>query len=614
MKFNETPKNVSDPFGTESVCRILLQNALVTDLQIKRIVKKQHVVREKLERQQAQRLATSLSGYKIINPITIVDVITTLEMNRADRPSWPLDEEIIFQTLAAAWEIPYKKIDPLKLDLNLVTTTIPRTFAMKHLVLPIDIKDGYLTVATPNPFNVEIKEDIERVTHLKVAYVVSTKSEIIKSIDEFFGFKRSISMAEDMFEVQSVDIGNLEQYVKLKSADELPPNDHHIVNAVNHLLVHAFDQRASDIHIEPKRDDVCIRMRIDGMLHTVYTLPKKVHNAIVSRIKALSRLDMAEKRRPQDGRIKTDKGGVEAEIRVSTVPVAFGEKVVMRLMDPDILFQDLKSLGFTSADLLRYNKFVKMPHGIVLVCGPTGSGKSTTLYSTLRNLSTPEINITTIEDPIEMVNEEFNQIAVQPAIGVTFDTILRTILRQDPDIIMVGEMRDLQTAASAVQAALTGHLVLSTIHTNDAPSVITRLLDLGVPSFLIQATLVGILAQRLVRVICEFCKEPFEIDAVELKGLGLDLGKKGRIELHHGTGCIKCRNTGYRGRLGIFEVLPFTESIKRLTTSEADVSKITQKARDEGMVTLRENAVTKLMEGVTTYQEVLRVTWEQTQA
>lgn len=614
MKFNETPKNVSDPFGTESVCRILLQNALVTDLQIKRIVKKQHVVREKLERQQAQRLATSLSGYKIINPITIVDVITTLEMNRADRPSWPLDEEIIFQTLAAAWEIPYKKIDPLKLDLNLVTTTIPRTFAMKHLVLPIDIKDGYLTVATPNPFNIEIKEDIERVTHLKVAYVVSSKSEIIKSIDEFFGFKRSISMAEDMFEVQSVDIGNLEQYVKLKSADELPPNDHHIVNAVNHLLVHAFEQRASDIHIEPKRDDVYIRMRIDGMLHTVYTLPKKVHNAIVSRIKALSRLDMAEKRRPQDGRIKTDKGGVEAEIRVSTVPVAFGEKVVMRLMDPDILFQDLKSLGFTSADLLRYNKFVKMPHGIVLVCGPTGSGKSTTLYSTLRNLSTPEINITTIEDPIEMVNEEFNQIAVQPAIGVTFDTILRTILRQDPDIIMVGEMRDLQTAASAVQAALTGHLVLSTIHTNDAPSVITRLLDLGVPSFLIQVTLIGILAQRLIRVICEFCKEPFEIDAAELKGLGLDLGKKGRIELHHGTGCIKCRNTGYRGRLGIFEVLPFTESIKRLTTSEADVSKITQKARDEGMITLRENAVTKLMEGVTTYQEVLRVTWEQTQA
>ncbi|MBW1841388.1 MAG: type II/IV secretion system protein, partial [Deltaproteobacteria bacterium] len=500
----------------------------------------------------------------------------------------------------------------LKLNLNLVTTTLPRTFAMKHLLLPIDITDGYLTVATPNPFNVEVMEDIERVIQMKVKYVVSSKADIIKAIDEFFGFKRSISLAEDMFEAPPVDIGNLEQYVKLKSADELPPNDHHIVNAVNHLLVHAFDQRASDIHIEPKREKIFVRMRIDGVLHTVYSLPKKVHNAIVSRIKALSRLDMAEKRRPQDGRIKTDKGGVEAEIRVSTVPVAFGEKVVMRLMDPDILFQNLKDLGFTSTNLSRYNQFINMPHGIVLVCGPTGSGKSTTLYSTLRNLSTPEINITTIEDPIEMVNEEFNQIAVQPAIGVTFDTILRTILRQDPDIIMVGEMRDLETAASAVQAALTGHLVLSTIHTNDAPSVITRLLDLGVPSFLIQATIVGILAQRLVRVICEYCKEPFEMEVGTLKGMGLDLGKKGRIKLHHGIGCVKCRNTGYRGRDGIFEVFPYTESIRRLTTPQADVTKITQKAKEEGMITLRENAVEKMLTGVTTYQEVLRVTWEHT--
>ena len=610
MKPKKKKENSGNPFAIETICQTLLEDGLVTDRQVKTIFKKKDVAHEKLERLRTQRLATSHSAYKIINPITNVDIITSLELTRADNPSWLLDEEIIFQTLARKWDIPYKKIDPLKLDLNVVTTTIPRTFAMKHLVLPIDVTDGDLTVATSNPFNLELIEDLTRVTQMGVKTVVSSKSDIIKSIDEFFGFKRSIALAEDMFATTGTDLGNLEQYVKLKSADELPPTDHHIVNAVNHILVYAFDQKASDIHIEPKRDELSVRMRIDGILHTVYKLPKKVHNAIISRIKALSRLDMAEKRRPQDGRIKTDKGGVEAEIRVSTVPVAFGEKMVLRLMDPDILFQDLRGLGFTPDDLTRYQKIISMPHGIVLVCGPTGSGKSTTLYSTLKTLSSPEINITTIEDPIEMVNEEFNQIAVQPAVNITFGTIIRTILRQDPDIIMVGEMRDLETAASAIQAALTGHLVLSTLHTNDAPSVVTRLLDLGTPAFMIQATLVGILAQRLVRVICTYCKEAFEIDTQELKSMGVDVGKKGRITLHEGLGCVRCRNTGYRGRLGIFEVVPYTDSLKELTNANVDVAKIARKAQEEGMINLRENAVKKLLEGVTTYQEVLRVTWE----
>jgi len=613
MKLKKKKNDSGNPFAIKTICQTLLENGLVTDRQVKTIFKKKDVAQEKLERLRAQRLATSHPTSRIINPITNVDIIVSLELSRADNPSWPLDEEIIFQTLARKWNVPYKKIDPLKLDLNVVTTTIPRTFAMKHLVLPIDITDGDLTVATSNPFNLEIIEDLTRVTQMEVKTVVSSKSDIIKSIDEFFGFKRSIALAalaEDMFTTTGADLGNLEQYVKLKSADELPPTDHHIVNAVNHILVYAFDQKASDIHIEPKRNELEVRMRIDGVLHSVYKLPKKVHNALISRIKALSRLNMAEKRRPQDGRIKTDKGGEEAEIRVSTVPVAFGEKMVLRLMDPDILFQDLKGLGFTPDDLTRYQKIVSMPHGIVLVCGPTGSGKSTTLYSTLKGLSSPEINITTVEDPIEMVNEEFNQIAVQPAVDITFGTIIRTILRQDPDIIMVGEMRDLETAASAIQAALTGHLVLSTLHTNDAPSVITRLLDLGTPAFMIQATLVGILAQRLVRVICTYCKESFEIDTKELRNMGVDVGKKGRITLHEGTGCIKCRNTGYRGRLGIFEVLPYTDSIKELTNANVDVAKINNKAQEEGMINLRENAVKKLLEGVTTYQEVLRVTWE----
>jgi general secretion pathway protein E len=539
-----------------------------------------------------------------------VDVITNLELNRADDPSTVLDEETIFQALSRAWKIPYKKIDPLKLDLNVVTTTIPQGFAMKHLVLPIAINGGFLTVATPNPFNEEAMRDIAQVSQLKVKKVVSTKTDIIKLINEFFGFKRSIVAAENQFAGPSVDLGNLEQFVRLRADDELPSTDQHIVNAVDHLLSYAFDQRASDVHIEPKRDKSVVRLRIDGILHVIYELPKNVHNAIVSRIKTIARLDMAEKRRPQDGRIKMEKGGVEAEIRVSSIPVAFGEKLVMRISDPDVLFQDLENLGFTSMDLIRYQQFIHMPHGIVLVCGPTGSGKSTTLYSTLRELSSPDINITTVEDPIEMIHEDFNQIAVQPVVGITFGSILRNILRQDPDIIMIGEMRDLETAENAIQAALTGHLVLSTLHTNDAPSSVTRLQDLGTPSFLLQATLVGMLAQRLVRKICPFCKEPIEMDPKELASLGLDLGMNGPVELQMGKGCMKCRGTGYLGRSGVYEVLPVTESIKKLINPEANVEAMFDMAKKEGMITLRENAVKKLLAGETTYQEVLRVTWK----
>lgn len=600
------PNDIQNKLSAQNVCQALLNKSLIVSSQTKEILKKKEILKSRLEKQRNRK---HTSGTGVIGPVTIVDVIASLNLECPGDDSRVIDEEIIFQALADEWKIPFKKIDPLKLDLNLVTTTIPRSFSMKHLVLPIAIKDGYLTVATPNPFNVEAMEDIARASRLKVKVVVSSKTDIVKLINEFFGFKRSITAAEHQFAGPSVDLGNLEQYVRLKSADELPSTDQHVVNAVNHLFTYAFDQRASDVHIEPKRDVSLIRMRIDGVLHTVYQLPKNVHSAIISRIKNLSRLDMAEKRRPQDGRIKTDKEGVEVEIRLSTIPVAFGEKVVMRIMDPDILFQDLEKLGFTSTDLIRYNKFITMPHGIVLVCGPTGSGKSTTLYSTLRDLYTPEKNITTIEDPIEMVHENFNQIAVQPVIGITFATILRNILRQDPDIIMIGEMRDLETAENAVQAALTGHLVLSTLHTNDAPSSIIRLLDLGVPSFLIQSTLVGIMAQRLVRKICNHCMKSFEMETTELRAMGLDVEQNGRIKLYRGKGCQRCRGTGYYGRTGIFEVIPYSESLKKMTTAKTDVKAIAAQAKAEGMIMLRENALLKLLEGKTTYQEVLRITW-----
>jgi len=605
-------KDSTSPLSAEKVCSILLKKGLISKEQKEEIFKKKDTLRQKLEKLQMIRDASGGPSSRIINPITIIDIISFLKLERKDDPTKEVDEETIFQALAEEWRIDYKKIDPLELDLKLVTTTIPRSFAMKHLVLPVAIQDGWLTVATPNPHNLEVMEDISRVSQLKVKPVVSSKSDIIKLIDEFYGFRRSIAAAEEQFSGPTIDLGNLEQYVKLREARDLPSDDRHIVNAVDHLFNYAFEQRASDIHIEPKRNISLVRLRIDGVLHSIYKLPKSVHGAIISRVKTLSGLDMAEKRRPQDGRIKIDRGqGVEAEIRVSTIPTAFGEKSVLRILDPDILIQDVGQLGMTSMDLVRYQQFINLPHGLVLVCGPTGSGKSTTLYSTLRYLSNEENNITTVEDPIEMVYEDFNQIAVQPAVGITFASILRNILRQDPDIIMIGETRDLETAQNAIQAALTGHLVLSTLHTNDAPLAITRLVDIGVPCFLIQATLTGVLAQRLLRKICHYCIETFEISTDDLVAMGIETGKTGIIELKRGRGCIKCRGTGYLGRVGIFEVLSITEPIKYLIAQEGSVDMIRQAACKEGMVTLRENAIKKMLDGETTYQEVIRATWEQ---
>lgn len=592
----------------KSILEILVKSSLITIDQARQIVRQKDPVRQRLEGEAVKKKkASSYSDLGYQDSIDIIDIIVAMNVYSESAGSI-LDEDAIYHELAKAWKLPYKKIDPLKLDLNVVTTTIPKNFALNHLILPIELKNGELTVATPNPFNTEALNDVRRACGMRIKPVVSSKADVIRLIDEFFGFKRSIAAAETQFDGPVVDLGNLEQYVRLKTGEELPANDHHIVNAVNHLFNYAVQQRASDIHIEPKRDQSLVRLRIDGVLHPVYKLPKKVHNAIISRIKALSRLDMAEKRRPQDGRIKIDKGDVEVEIRVSTVPVAFGEKVVMRIMDPDILFQDLEGLGFGERDFELFKSFIERPNGIILVTGPTGSGKSTTLYSALRRLSTPEVNITTVEDPIEMVHEDFNQIAVQTAINITFSSMLRNILRQDPDIIMIGEMRDLETAENAIQASLTGHLVLSTLHTNDAPSSIVRLLDLGLPSFLIQATITGIIAQRLVRKICPYCKENYEMDASSLLKMGIDTVKGGSITLARGKGCVKCRQTGYLGRIGVFEILPITEGIKELIRPDANMELIAKKASEEGMRTLRVDAVAKMLGGITTFEEVLRVT------
>ena len=378
------------------------------------------------------------------------------------------------------FKMEFKKLDPLELEMDIVTKTIPKTFAVSHFLLPFNIVDGVLEVAVYHPDSHTVLSDIEQANQVKTKPYISTKSEIKRILAEFFGFQTSISAAEDQMGMSqtgtSVDIGNLERYVKI-SAKDITQSDQHIKNAINHIFHYALDQRASDIHIEPKREICMIRFRIDGILHTIYKLPKVVHSALVSRIKFLSRLDIAEKRRPQDGRIKVGMSEKDIEIRVSTIPVSFGEKAVLRILDPDVIFQSVKQLGFSKRDFGIFNSFMHSPHGITLVTGPTGSGKSTTLYSALKTIATPEMNLVTIEDPVEMVHEEFNQIAVQPLINVTFSTILRNILRQDPDVIMIGEIRDNDTASHAVQAAMTGHLVFSTLHTNDAVSSIVRFIN-----------------------------------------------------------------------------------------------------------------------------------------
>lgn len=544
----------------------------------------------------------------------LIDIIVSYNFKKKGARDEVLDEETIMRAVGEELGLPFKKLEPLDLDMDIVTKTIPKNFAIRQLLVPFNMDEGVLEIACYHPDCQAVLADIEQANQVQTRQYLGTKSDIKRILGEFFGFQSSISAAEDQIGTisgsSSVDIGNLERYVKITTKG-ITSSDQHIKNAVNHIFSYALDQRASDIHIEPKRDICLIRFRIDGALHTIYKLPKAVHSAIVARIKFLSRLDIAEKRRPQDGRIKlgvsTEK---DVEIRVSTIPVSFGEKAVLRLLDPDVIFQSIEHLGFAKRDYEVFKSFMNAPHGIVLVTGPTGSGKSTTLYSALKEISTPEINLVTIEDPVEMVYEEFNQIAVQPLIDVTFSTILRNILRQDPDIIMIGEIRDLDTAAHAVQAAMTGHLVFSTLHTNDAVSSIARLIDLGLEQFLISSTMLGALAQRLVKKICTSCVETFEIEAEALYKMGFPVSGNNKITLKRGTGCRECRGTGYKGRCGIFEIFPLSTQLKSMIAEGKTIDELRQVAIREGMTTLREDAWKKIRAGITTYEEALRVTSE----
>ena len=520
-----------------------------------------------------------------------------------------LDEDRTMRALAASLGYPYQKIDPLKIDHALVADSLPRRFSKKYVVLPVRRDGRRLTVAVDNPFNIQLVDDLRATTGMEIEFVISSKTDILRTITEIFGFRASVSRASESAGYE-YDLGNLEQLVKFSSEEEIEASDRHVVNAVEYLLRYAFDQGASDLHIEPKRSHSLVRMRIDGVLHGVHKMPKNVHPAVVTRIKTMARLDIAEKRRPQDGRIKTDYGEREVELRISTMPVAFGEKVVIRIFDPDMLMQSLDEMGFYPKEFTLFKSLIARPHGIILVTGPTGSGKTTTLYSALRARATPEVNVVTIEDPIEMVFEDFNQTTINPRAGITFASQLRTILRQDPDVIMVGEVRDAETAQYAVQAALTGHLVLSTLHTNDSAASITRLLDLNIEPYLVGSILVGIVAQRLVRRVCLACRvgRALTLDEAEALQMVLPDGGTGEITVHEGTGCHRCRGSGLRGRIGVFEVLPISDEIRRLIAKRADASQIMKAARREGMMTLRECAIQRLLDGQTTFDEVLRVT------
>jgi general secretion pathway protein E len=593
----------------EAVCRLLVQARFLTPEQAR-----EAAVREERERARLIRARTDRSRKAdvIVHP---AEILAAMDFPLANDPNRKLGEKPIMELVAKAANLPFVELDPLKIDAKLAPQHISRPFARRHTALVVAATETTVTVAVADPYDRGLVDDLVTYVKRRPVLVVSTPSDIQRLITDFYGFRTAVTGAEEQV-AGGVDIGNLERYVKLKRVEDIEANDQHVVNAVEYLLHYALDQRASDIHIEPQREQSIVRMRIDGVLHKVHTLPKAVHAAVLSRIKMLARLDIAEKRRPQDGRIKTERGNREVELRVSTISVAFGEKMVIRVFDPENVLRDLGELGMTDQQLELSRTFLDRPNGLVLVTGPTGSGKTSSLYAALRSIASPEINIVTIEDPIEIILDQLNQVAVQPKIGLGFADALRHVLRQDPDVVMIGEVRDQDTAQIATQAALTGHLVLATLHTNDAATAITRLLELGVDPFVLSSTLVGVIAQRLVRLVCSECRIETFLTPDQMSMIGLDMdslaaaGQDPQVMVASGEGCVKCRGTGLVQRTGVFEVLPVDDKIRKLVISRSGSKEILAQARNDGLMTLREAALKKLGKGITSFEEVLRVTVE----
>jgi general secretion pathway protein E len=555
---------------------------------------------------QAQGILRNATGS--MHPLTAV---AQCKLISALPPHRMMTLDLLTEWCAAKVGLPFIRIDPLKIDFTTVADVMTASYAARFNILPVELTPTTLVVATADPFVTEWEGEIAKISRRKVELVVANPLDIAQYISQFFSLAKSIRDANKSNGQDLALRNNFEQLVELGKANkQFDANDQHIVNIVDWLWGYAFEQRASDIHLEPKREFAVIRFRIDGVLHQVYQVPAVVMIAMTARIKLLGRMDVIEKRRPQDGRIKTrTNGGQEVELRLSTLPTAFGEKLVMRIFDPEVVVKTLPELGFPSDDARRWDELTTRPHGIILVTGPTGSGKTTTLYTTLKALATSEVNVCTVEDPIEMVEPAFNQMQVQPGIDLSFADGVKALMRQDPDIIMVGEIRDLATAEMAIQAALTGHLVLSTLHTNDAPAAVMRLLELGVPHYLLEATLIGIMAQRLVRTLCPHCKSP---DGELNDDVWQSVGGAGNISkpttVYRAVGCPECRQTGFRGRTGIYELLTVTEGFSRLVGKETDLQALRQQSIADGMKSLRIAGALKVVEGVTTAEEVLKVT------
>jgi general secretion pathway protein E len=555
-----------------------------------------------------QALGLQKSSAMAMHPLVAV---AQAKLQSAKPPYRPLTLDWLTEWVAGRSGLAFYRIDPLKIDFTRVADVMSAAYASRFNILPVEMSATELTIATADPFRVDWMPEIAKVSRREVRLVMASPLDIAQYTAQFFALAKSIKGASRQGGQDLALRNNFEQLVELgKGNRQLDANDQHIINIVDWLWQYAFEQRASDIHLEPKREAGLVRFRIDGLLHQVYQVPPTVLLAMTSRIKLLGRMDVVEKRRPQDGRVKTRAAnGQEIELRLSTLPTAFGEKLVMRIFDPEVVVKTLADLGFPAADAARWDALTSRPNGILLVTGPTGSGKTSTLYTTLKALATAEVNVCTVEDPIEMVEPAFNQMQVQNGIDLSFADGVRALMRQDPDIIMVGEIRDLATAEMAIQAALTGHLVLSTLHTNDAPSAVMRLLELGVPHYLLEATLAGVLAQRLVRLLCPHCKSDDGVLSDEVWASltpGTPLPKPERV--YRPVGCPECRQTGYRGRSGLYELLTVTPAFSRLIGARTDNHQLMRQGLADGMTPLRVAGAHKVAEGLTTADEVLKVT------
>lgn len=512
------------------------------------------------------------------------------------------------QWLADEANVRYFIIDPLKADVGRLTQIMSQEFALKNRILAVEINSDKVVIGTDQPFDLVWQGDLyHTLKNKQLETVLLNPEQLSRYLNEYYQVSRAVASAKGQGSAKSDK--SVEALLQLGDMSHNPDaNDQHIVRIVDWVLQFAFEQRASDIHLEPRHEIGRVRFRIDGVLHTIYDMPSNIMTAVVARIKILGRMNIAEKRKPQDGRLKTrTPKGIETELRLSTLPTAFGEKMVMRIFDPEVLVRSFAQLGFTGQLLETWQNLTQHTHGIILVTGPTGSGKTTTLYSTLKQLAADTVNVCTIEDPIEMLEPSFNQMQVNSTIDLGFAEGIRALMRQDPDIIMVGEIRDGHTADMAIQAALTGHLVLSTLHTNDAPSSLVRLNDLGVQPFLSAATILGVLAQRLIRTLCPDCKRPVATDTLLWKKLTQPWSSTPPPTLYEAVGCDHCRQTGYKGRVGLYEMMPISHELKRLIGQGASLDQLRQQAYQEGLQPLRLAGAKRIAEGITSFDEVLRV-------